>query len=188
MKKFKKNISTLLTVMILTTSLSVPVLASDTHKTEGNSISNDIFEATEFTVETNGYVEHIIINENREIFVNGRNITTITSTTNNNIGIMSLSEDWIKAGTEEYHYNLGGLSVSAAVGILKKLGKTAAISTLEKVLGAAGALAGAYVLDGVYIRDVRTTWYRNIDRPGRPEMKQTHDVSLVVFGITVLTF
>ena len=62
---------------------------------------------------------------------------------------MSLSEDWIKAGTEEYHYNLGGLSVSAAVGILKKLGKTAAISTLEKVLGAAGALAGAYVLDGV---------------------------------------
>ena len=109
--------------MILTTSLSVPVLASDTHKTEGNSISNDIFEATEFTVETNGYVEHIIINENREIFVNGRNITTITSTTNNNIGIMSLSEDWIKAGTEEYHYNLGGLSVSAAVGILKKLGK-----------------------------------------------------------------
>ena len=73
-------------------------------------------------------------------------------------------------------------------GILKKLGKTAAISTLEKVLGAAGALAGAYVLDGVYIRDVRTTWYRNIDRPGRPEMKQTHDVSLVVFGITVLTF
>lgn len=53
---------------------------------------------------------------------------------------MSLSEDWIKAGTEEYHYNLGGLSVSAAVGILKKLGKTAAISTLEKVLGAAGAL------------------------------------------------
>ena len=103
--------------MILTTSLSVPVLASYTHKTEGNSISNDIFEATEFTVETNGYVEHIIINENREIFVNGRNITTITSTTNNNIGIMSLSEDWIKAGTEEYHYNLGGLSVSAAVGI-----------------------------------------------------------------------
>lgn len=101
---------------------------------------------------------------------------------------MSLSEDWIKAGTQEYHYNLGGLSVSAAVGILKKLGKTAAISTLEKVLGAAGALAGAYVLDGVYIRDVRTTWYRNIDRPGRPEMKQTHDVSLVVFGITVLTF
>lgn len=184
MKKVKKIISSILTITILTITLTVPVLADN----KEDVMLKNSFEATEFTVETNGYVEHIFINENKEVFVNGRNITTIIPVENNNIGVMPLAEDWIKAGTEEYHYNLSGLSVAAVTGILKRLGKTVAEATLKKVLGAAGALAGIYVLDGVYIRDVRTTWYRNIDRPGRPEMKQTHDVSLVAFGATIYNF
>ncbi len=186
MKKTKKIISNILTIVILTITLTVPVLADNS--TEEDTVLNTSFEPTEFTVETNGYVEHIYINENKEVFVNGKNITTILPTQTKNIGIMPLAEDWIKAGTEEYHYNLSGLSVAAVAGILKKLGKTVAEATLKKVLGAAGALAGIYVLDGVYIRDIRTTWYRNIDRPGRPEMKQTHDVSLVAFGTTICKF
>lgn len=76
----------------------------------------------------------------------------------------------------------------AVKGILKALGKEVAVAALESIFGAYGAIAGAAVIDGVYIRDVRTTYYRNIDRPGRPEMKQTHDLSLVVFGVTVYEF
>lgn len=129
-------------------------------KGEEEGTVNEIFRPTEFTIETNGYVEHIVINENREVFVNGRNITTVTPIQSSDFDIVPFSEEWIKAGTSEYHYDLGGLTVAAT----------------------------AFVIDGVYIRDVRTTWYRNIDRPGRPEMKETHDVSVVAFGATIITF
>ena len=73
MKKVKKIISSILTITILTITLTVPVLADN----KEDVMLKNSFEATEFTVETNGYVEHIFINENKEVFVNGRNITTI---------------------------------------------------------------------------------------------------------------
>ena len=189
MKKCKKIISAIISAVILATTFTVPVLADGTYKIiEEEMVSNEFFKPTEFTVETNGSIEHVVINENREVFVNGKNITTITPIQSTDFGIMPLTEEWIKAGTTEYRYDLRGLTVTAAVGILKKLGKIVAANALEKSLAAVGAIAGTVILDGVYIRDIRTTYYRNIDKVGRPEMMETHDVSLVVFGKTILKF
>ena len=153
------------------------------------------FTPVSFSVNTDGRIENIYINENREVFVNGRNITTVvtrqieTAPLKPTPGLYySSDEEWILAGSEEWHYDLGGLSVIAVQKILKSLGKTVALDALTNILGAYGALAATAVIDGVYIKDIRHTYYRNIDRPNRPEMKQTHDLSLVVFGATVYEF
>lgn len=194
----KKVISSFLALSVLVSTLWVPASAANSspissiddvlEKAVIISSSEDVFEPVSFSVTTNGYTENIYINENREVFVNGRNITTIVSK-EPSISVYSVAdEEWIEAGTEEWHYDLGGLSVVAVKGILKSLGKEVALTALENILGAYGAIAGAAVIDGVYIKDVRTTYYRNIDKPGRPEMKQTHDLSLVAFGVTVYEF
>lgn len=57
---------------------------------------------TSFTnILPNGDVEEIYINENREVFVNGINITTITPVVSKNI-IKSYNNGWIFAGQNEY--------------------------------------------------------------------------------------
>ena len=166
-----------------------PVCAIDVpEKSVTISSTEETFEPVRFSVTTNGSTENIYINENREVFVNGRNITTIVAK-GPSISVYSADdEEWIEAGTEEWHYDLGGLSVVAVKAILKSLGKVVAVEALETILGGYGAIAAAAVIDGVYIKDVRTTYYRNIDKPGRPDMKQTHEISLVVFGVTVYEF
>lgn len=184
----KKVISSFLALSILVSMLLVPTSAANSLSIRSISSSEAVFEPVSFSVTTNGYAENIYINENREVFVNGRNITTIVSKEPSISAYSVDDEEWIEAGTEEWHYDLGGLSVIAVKGILKALGKEVAVAALESIFGTYGAIAGAAVIDGVYIKDVRTTYYRNIDRPGRPEMKQTHDLSLVVFGVTVYEF
>lgn len=72
MTKYKGIIGFILTVFMIV-NFAIVSFAETTQKI----VVEEKFTPQSFTVVTDGYVEEIYINENREVFVNGRNITII---------------------------------------------------------------------------------------------------------------
>lgn len=128
----------------------------------------------------NGQIEEISINENREVFVNGRNITTITHMFNSPIlnknRINSYTEEWTSAGYFDYKYNLAGLTLSGTYAICRGLGLSISKSAFTSI--ASNYIVGVVLQSGVYIRDRRHTYYKNINKQ-RPDMKEEHEVHFV---------
>lgn len=139
------------------------------------SISNDTenpFHEVSFDTET----EHIFINENREVFVNGKNITTITPINSEDYPSLmnaAASNQWTYSGQNEYKYDLSGVSIAGAAKVCARLGLYVSVSVLKSIG------ANAMFSTGVYIKDVRTIYYKNINQ-GRPDMKEVHSVYFVV--------
>ncbi|WP_195199485.1 hypothetical protein [Faecalispora jeddahensis] len=177
----KKVLSFMLTLTMLMSLFAMPAFAATTSKQETGAE----FQPQSFTVVTDGHIENFYINENREVFVNGKNITTITQksspkkSTPNRIEIMAKSESWEYAGQNVYHYDLTGLSAAGAAKMLSKLGLKVAASTLNKVAGS--FISGGTFLPGVEIEDTRDIYYKNINK-SRPDMKEVHTLYLVADG------
>ena len=72
MTKYKGIIGFILTVFMIV-NFAIVSFAETTQKI----VVEEKFRPQSFTVVTDGYVEEIYINENREVFVNGRNITSV---------------------------------------------------------------------------------------------------------------
>lgn len=84
----KKLMSFALALSMLMSVFAIPASAA----TAPQEISQKTVHTQTFTVVTDGYVENFYINENREVFVNGRNITTFTQKPNaNSMGLMAKS-------------------------------------------------------------------------------------------------
>lgn len=127
----------------------------------------------------NGEIEEIYINENREVFVNGKNITTIISVESEDIDNIALSasdDDWIYAGVNKYRYDLTGLSITGLVSIINALGGSLSASVAKSLLS--GFLVDNVFSAGMYLEDVRYIYYKNINKP-RPDMKEEHDLYFV---------
>lgn len=163
----KKVFSFVLTVTMLMSLFSIPASAITIPKQE----ADNAYQAQSFTVVTDGYVENYYINENREVFVNGKNITTITQKSNLSLGIFSAREDWQYAGEFTYDYDLTGLTVAGAVKLLGKLGLKTTVSALKAYGG--GYISNSVFQQGVGVNDVQATYYKNINKP-RPDMKIEH--------------
>lgn len=55
------------------------------------------------------------------------------------------------------------------------------------------SISGSYVVDsifntGVFIRDIRTVYYKNIQNPSRPEMKEEHELYFVAEALNLGTY
>lgn len=175
MKKFTTFV--LAIICVFTTSFSA--LASSTPAgrvtyQEGIIVSEQIDSLGNeiFTVVTGDIVEEITITEDGVVYVNGRNITSITEATPPQN--TRASSEWTYAGSYTYQYDLSGLTVAGGVSILKKLGKSLAASALKSAAGS--YLVGAVFQSGCGLEDTRDTYYKNINQQ-RPDMKEVHSVN-----------
>ena len=166
MKNFFKKI--LVLSLITSTIFSTSTIYSNAYINNTNIVDR-------FYVEKYGENVEVIINSNREVFVDGRNITTIIKH-ERPYSVRSRNGEWMLAGINEYYYDLAGISVMGAQKILAKLGISAAASTFKQALNAIGVSSGAstFLSTGLYIKDTRTIYYRNISKPGRPDIKEKH--------------
>ncbi|WP_129600128.1 hypothetical protein [Anaerophilus nitritogenes] len=163
-------------VFILLLTFSTTVQGAYAYTNLSNEVPKQ--ETKKFTIVENGKIQTIEMNENREIFVNGKNITTIIKKSEipsysiqDRFSIQNKSDNWQYAGEDEYRYDLGGLGFKALnkIGVLLKVADS--ISTIK-------AISGAYMVDGVfktgvYIFDRRSIYYKNIHQ-SRPDMKSIH--------------
>lgn len=167
--------------MVCMLSITMSTLAADSvdysSNVEGKVVSEkvDSFGNEIIKVVTGDIVEVITITENGVVFVNGKNITTITPVESKAFskGARALS-DWEFAGTYAYHYDLSDLTVTAGAGIIKKLGKTISKKTIL-------AVAGNYITKSIFqqgrgFEDIRDHYYKNINQQ-RPDMKEVHTVN-----------
>lgn len=144
-------------------------------------------------VDNNGEMLNVHINKNREVFINGKNITAITKRSKLNRSLFSslfADDPWIHAGTDEYHYSLIGLAPAAAVTILKGLGMNISVSTFKTLIGSKGVqyMSDTVLGADVYIKELRDVYYRNIDRPGRPETRYESDFYFVATARNIGTY
>lgn len=171
MIKYKKIIGFILTVVMVMNLTSVSFAET---KQEINV--KEKFTPQSFTVVTDGYVEEIYINENREVFVNGRNITIIGEKNTAIRNSYAADDDWAYAGMFPMKYDLSGLSVAAGVKILTKLGFKLTASTIASIAG--NSLVNGVFQTGAYFLDEQYTYYKNIHQ-SRPDMKIVHEFSFV---------
>lgn len=180
----KKAVSYVLTLAMLLSLCAMSAFAAPAPEPE----LAEPFQPQSFTVVTGDIVEHFYINENREVFVNGRNITTITQTVTPVYGgITPFADDdeWTFAMEVTLTYDLSGLSPIGVSNLLTKLGFSALTSTILDM--SADLIIGEVFQNGVYLEDVQRTYYKNIHQ-SRPDMKIEHSFYLVaeVLGEVVL--
>lgn len=180
MKKFKKLFVAVLSSVFMLGILPLNVSAAQIKNTSNVDNPGISFK----NVLPSGKIENIYIDENREVFVNGKNITTITPIgdktpiINKTSITTSSTSTWTYAGQTEYKYDLSGVSVSGAAAICKGLGlTTVTISTIKSVGGS--YIVNSMFSSGVYIKDLRSIYYKNINQ-SRPDMKEVHKVYFTV--------
>ncbi|WP_455258598.1 hypothetical protein [Peptoniphilus asaccharolyticus] len=180
----KKLLSVTMSCSILVGSLFFPInvyAESDIYKnTTGIESVNKIVE--HFSVENNGENLDVIITENKEIFINGKNITTVESKVGfrSNNFILFSNDDWKLAGTHTYRYDLSGLTISAASKIITKAGLKISLEFLKSET--AQFIQNGVLKIGVYIEDERTTYYKDTDHWGRPLTRSDHTIYLAVYA------
>ena len=170
----KKAVSYVLTLAMLLSLCAMSAFAAPAPEPE----LAEPFQPQSFTVVTGDIVEHFYINENREVFVNGRNITTITPITSpspNGIVPFADDEEWIYVSQIVLRYDLSGRTLSGAAKLLKTLGVIIEVSDLASDL--ADFIIGDVIGAGVGVEDIQDTWYKNIHQ-SRPDMRIDHSFYL----------
>ena len=170
MTKYKGIIGFILTVFMIV-NFAIVSFAETTQKI----VVEEKFTPQSFTVVTDGYVEEIYINENREVFVNGRNITIIGEK-NTDEKSPYADDEWTYAGMFPMKYDLSGLSVAAGDKILTTLGFKLTASTITAIAG--NSLVNGVFQTGAYFLDEQYTYYKNIHQ-SRPDMKIVHEFSFI---------
>ena len=170
----KKAVSYVLTLAMLLSLCAMSAFAAPAPEPE----LAEPFQPQSFTVVTGDIVEHFYINENREVFVNGRNITTITPITfpsPNGIVPFADDEEWIYLMEQSYEYDLGGLTIAGAAKLLKAVDIVIELSFWQAQLGS--FLVNGFIQAGVSVQDIQTIYYKNLNQ-SRPDMRFDHSIYL----------